>query len=159
MQKGKTIPITTSAALNQSQEYVNRHFIKTNTHQVTQSFWPILKQHAELCKENLENLLLCCAESEVAIMHHFGVRNNTMWTWRKALGVAAVNEGTSALLRRNVSGMSAGSRAFIAASLCTVSPERAEKIAAAKRGVKRSAETDEKMRQANLGRTPTDEAR
>jgi hypothetical protein len=36
-------------------------------------------------------------ESAEAVMPFWGVKANTVWTWRKALGVAEDNEGTTAL--------------------------------------------------------------
>src|SRR5262245_52945625 len=38
-------------------------------------------------------------ESEIAICHWWGVSVTTVWTWRKALGVPQVNEGTARLYR------------------------------------------------------------
>ncbi len=37
-------------------------------------------------------------ESEIAVMHHWGVSANTVWEWRRALGVPAINHGTQRLL-------------------------------------------------------------
>lgn len=36
-------------------------------------------------------------ESEIAICHHWGVNVVTVWSWRKALGVPQINDGTARL--------------------------------------------------------------
>jgi hypothetical protein len=36
-------------------------------------------------------------ESAEAVMHFWGVKANTVWLWRKTLGVGQYNEGTTAL--------------------------------------------------------------
>lgn len=40
-------------------------------------------------------------ESASAIAHHWGVSITTVWSWRKALGVERVTEGTRELLKEN----------------------------------------------------------
>ena len=41
-------------------------------------------------------------ESVLAIAHHWGVRDETVWKWRKALGVARDTEGTRSLFERTL---------------------------------------------------------
>jgi hypothetical protein len=38
-------------------------------------------------------------ESEIAVAHHWGVSPQTVWLWRKALGIGTTTEGTSRLRR------------------------------------------------------------
>jgi hypothetical protein len=78
---------------------------------------------------------------------------------RKALGVDRVNEGTSALFSRLAPITVQNEKANAKRGPALKSPERAAKIAASKRDKRRTPETIEKMRQANLGKKASDEAR
>ena len=54
-------------------------------------------------------------ESEAAVMHWWGVGTDTVWKWRRALGVGRATTGTSALHARSLLGehgerMRAGAR-------------------------------------------------
>jgi hypothetical protein len=74
-------------------------------------------------------------ESEIAVAHWWGVKPITVWAWRKALGVEANTKGTSDL-RSRLAPESIQSAASIAKMMPAVkSPERAAKIAAARRGI------------------------
>ena len=98
-------------------------------------------------------------ESAKAIAYWFGVGTDTVWKWRKALGVAAVNEGTSELFSRLAPETVQGDKATSGLAKVQSSPERAAKIANTKRGKPRPASTIEAMRRANLGKKMSDEAR
>lgn len=98
-------------------------------------------------------------ESAKAVAYWFGVGMDTVWKWRRSLGVERVNVGTSALLSRNAPDTVQSEKANERRGPALKSAERAEKIAAAKRGKPRSPETIEKMRRANLGKKASDETR
>lgn len=71
-------------------------------------------------------------ESSTAIQEHWGVSLGTVHTWRKALGVGRVTDGTRQLLQERTGvppEAAARGRAVIAAT-----PEIAERVAAGKRG-------------------------
>jgi hypothetical protein len=72
-------------------------------------------------------------ESVEAIKFWFGVGNDTVWRWRKALGVG-VTAGTSALLSRWAPETCQSDKANTEREPALRSQKRAEKIAAAKRG-------------------------
>jgi hypothetical protein len=94
-------------------------------------------------------------ESAAAIMHWWRVGAETVWRWRKALGAGPTTEGTSRL-RAQAEHLPA----LLAAALPTLSsPERAAKIAAAKRGVARPPESARASGRAHIGRRHTAEAR
>src|SRR5437868_3305934 len=73
-------------------------------------------------------------ESETAICYWWGVGTMTVWKWRRALGIRRVNEGTSALLSRWSPETVQSDEALRQLANALGSPERAAKIAAAKRG-------------------------
>jgi len=89
-------------------------------------------------------------ESATAVCHHWRVTPQTVTRWRNQLGVEANTAGTRELRRDH------GKRNFpkVKPKLWskTHDPERAAKIAAAKRGKPRPPEVIEAMRAANLGR-------
>jgi hypothetical protein len=90
-------------------------------------------------------------ESETAVAHHWRVSRLTVWAWRKALSVTRNTPGTAELNRawlpdrRDDAAMDR-----LHASLR--SPERAAKIAAAKRGRPRPEHVQEMLRRMWLGK-------
>jgi len=67
--------------------------------------WPRVKKGGRPC------LILCGdlvravrSESRLAVAHHFGVAEETVWTWRKALGLPQYTEGTRKLRSRVAKG-------------------------------------------------------
>jgi predicted transcriptional regulator len=103
-------------------------------------------------------------ESEIAVAHWWGASQTTVWKWRKELGVEATNKGTSALRARWAPESCQSDNANARRMPTLKSPERAAKIAAAKRGKPRpqhvidsmrrkpSAETRQKYREAAIRR-------
>jgi hypothetical protein len=100
-----------------------------------------------------------CRESAQAVMHWFGVGSDTVWKWRKALGVEETNAGTSALLSRWSPETCQSELANKEREPTLKSPERAAKIAAAKLGKPRPAHVIEAMREANNGKKASRAAR
>ena len=97
-------------------------------------------------------------EAAQAVAHWWGVTPQTVWQWRKALGVERMTEGSRDLARDLFpEKMTAEVVERRAASLKC--PQRAEKIAASKRGKPRPPHVGEAVRRAQTGRTPTAEAR
>jgi hypothetical protein len=97
-------------------------------------------------------------ESEIAVAHHLGVSDQTVWAWRKALGVGATTPGTSRLRRDHFSepwGKAARQMAWSKAR----EPQRRAKIAAARRGRPRPAHVIEAMARARRGRSHSEETR
>jgi hypothetical protein len=98
--------------------------------------------------------------SSVALLWNVG--SDTVWRWRKALGVGEVNEGTRRLKRDNARG-EAGAAARRVAQEKARDPERDRerraKIAAARRGKPRRPEDVAPAHAANRGRKHTAEAR
>jgi hypothetical protein len=52
-------------------------------------------------------------ESGVAVAHHWSVDKQTVWKWRKALGVGRVTEGTSKRLSTHARGRQSFGRAAV----------------------------------------------
>ena len=98
-------------------------------------------------------------ESAEAVMYWFGVGSDRVWKWRKALRVPKYNEGTLALMRRNGVNISKLPHVKKAWARTLRSPERAAKIAAARRGQKRPAWVMAFAHEANRGRRVTAETR
>jgi hypothetical protein len=96
-------------------------------------------------------------ESAEAVMHFWGVKANTVWTWRKALGVPQYNQGTTALKSELLSPWLDEIRP--AAIAVAGSAERREKIAASGRGKPRPPHVIEAVRKVHAGRAHTEEAR
>lgn len=96
-------------------------------------------------------------ESELAVCYWWGVTAQTVWAWRKRLGVGPVTPGASEL--RRVRGQQTftheKARKLLAASK---RHGRNAKVAAARRGKPRP-KAIEAMRQANLGRSLSAETR
>ena len=125
---------------------------------------PIIWPFTWLNPNRMPTVLLCGdliravrRESSKAIMHHWGVSLNTVWKWRKALGVEEKNEGTQALHSRWAPESCQSGLANKRRMPTLHSPERAAKIATAKRGKPRPRHVIEALRRANLGRKLTAE--
>src|SRR5947209_7099707 len=88
-------------------------------------------------------------ESAQAVAHWWGVERETVWAWRKALGVGATTEGTSRL-RRGYAREPWAEDARRKAQGKAGDPERRAKIAAARRG---------KPRPPHVGRAVADSHR
>jgi hypothetical protein len=124
--------------------------------------WPYTLQ-----KRGGRPLLILCGdlaravrrESEVAVAHWWGVSETTVWKWRKELGVPASNTGTSSLRSRWAPESVQSEKANTRRAPTLTSPERAAKIAAAKRGKARPRHVIEAMRRANIGRPLSHETR
>jgi hypothetical protein len=86
-------------------------------------------------------------ETPSAIMHWWGVGSNTVWQWRKALGV----KNTPAETARRKKNGKANVKAIRAMHATARDPGRRAKIATARRGKPRSAEVVEGMRKRMLG--------
>jgi hypothetical protein len=96
-------------------------------------------------------------ESAEAVAFWFGVKSNTVWQWRKALGVGAITGGTTALKSERLSPVLEKARE--AARPTLASPERCEKIAASRRGKPRPRHVIEAMRQGRTGKPHDSETR
>jgi hypothetical protein len=97
-------------------------------------------------------------ESAQAVGHWFGVDTQTVWAWRRALGVPRENEGTTALRQEY------GQEAWFAeaqrkAVAKAQDPERRAKIAASRRGKPRRPEDMEPARAACRGKPLSEEHR
>lgn len=96
-------------------------------------------------------------EAAQAVAYWWGVKSNTVWTWRKVLEVR-YTRGTRRLHRQT-----ALTPALVAArkkaNTKARDPERCRKIAAARTGKPRPPHVLAALRQANLGRKATAEAR
>jgi hypothetical protein len=97
-------------------------------------------------------------EAELAVMYWWNVGSDTVWKWRKALGVGAITYGTSFLKVRNASNPSCV-RALAKAWLKARDPERCAKIAAARRGKPMPPHVRAILLKASLGRKTTAKAR
>jgi hypothetical protein len=97
-------------------------------------------------------------ESAQAVGYWWGVDIQTVWRWRKVLGVGATTPGTSRL-RSDYTKEPWAIEAQAAMQAKAGDPERREKIAAAKRGKARPPHVIEAMRQARIGTHHSDEAR
>jgi hypothetical protein len=121
--------------------------------------WPIGKRGRGKSLVVFKNLARAVRrESELAVVHWWGVSVWTVWKWRKALGVGATTEGASRL-RRDYSGEPWARRARRKAVAKACDPGRRAKIAAARRGRPRPPEVVEAVRQAHLGAHHTEEKR
>jgi hypothetical protein len=90
-------------------------------------------------------------------MHWWGVGTDTVWKWRRALGVVGTT-GTAALRARSLLGEH-GERIRAGVRAMWDDPQRREEIVAARRGRPKPPHVVEAMRRANLGRVPTEETR
>lgn len=97
-------------------------------------------------------------ESAQAVAYWWGVGQDTVCKWRKALGVPAVNEGTQRLKRDHA--LEPKFRLVRNKARAKArDPIRRSKIAAAKRGIPRPRHVIEAVRAANLGRKLSEETR
>jgi hypothetical protein len=96
-------------------------------------------------------------ESVEAVCYWWGVGKDTVWQWRKALGVGEFNEGTRWLKSVRLSPVL--ERAREAARPTLSSRERGAKIAWSKRGKPRPPHVIEAMRQGRTGKPHSEEAR
>jgi hypothetical protein len=121
--------------------------------------WPVCKtsrRHAIIVYADLARAIR--RESAIAVAHWWGVRQLQVWVWRKALGVGATTKGTSKLrsaYTREPWAVGAWAKAHSKAG----DPARREKIAAAKRGVRRPWHVMEPAHEARRGSRHTEEAR
>jgi hypothetical protein len=97
-------------------------------------------------------------EAEHAVAHWWGITEQTVWKWRRALGVGATTEGTS-WLRHDCFEEPWARRARQKALAKARDPERREKIAASKRGKPRPPHVIEALRRANVDSPPSAGAR
>jgi Ni/Co efflux regulator RcnB len=97
-------------------------------------------------------------ESNQAVAYWWGVTPQTVTKWRKALGVLATNEGTSAVRSELIT--PAKKKRFVEAVRPTLrSPKRRAKIAAARGGKPRPKHVIEVLRKTHLGQKLSDEQR
>jgi hypothetical protein len=103
------------------------------------------------------NLILCGdlvravkRESRIAVMYWFGVGSDTLWLWRRELGVALSNEGTHEL-RSELAQEPWAKKARRKAVSKARDPARRVKIAVAKRGKPRPRHVIEAMAMARTG--------
>jgi hypothetical protein len=96
-------------------------------------------------------------ESAEAVMHHWGVKANTVWQWRKAMGVGQYNGVTTALKSELLSPVLDAARVKAIAVAGEV--ERREKIAASRRGKPRPPHVIEAMRKGRTGKPQSEETR
>src|SRR5262249_50530741 len=90
-----------------------------------------------------------------AVMHFWGVKANTVWLWREALGGGRMTEGTTALMSERLSPVL--ERARVAAAPTWSSPERGRKLSAALKGRPQPRHVVEAKRKGRTGK-PHDEA-
>jgi hypothetical protein len=91
-------------------------------------------------------------ESATAVCHHWGVTPQTVTVWRKLLGVEKNNEGTVDLNRRWAPERLQTEETTAKRLESLRSPERAAKIAAAKRGKPRPPHIQEMLRGLQKGK-------
>jgi len=98
-------------------------------------------------------------ESAEAVAHWFGVSAQTVCIWRNAVGVEQNNAGTIKLRRRLAPETCQSEQCKAKLTLALKSPERAAKIAAAKRGVPRPEHVRESIGESNTGKRPSKKSR
>ena len=98
-------------------------------------------------------------ESEIAVAHWWGVSQQTVWKWRVELGVGALTKGTSDLRSRWAPETVQSPVANARRAPTLKSPERAAKIAAARRGKPRPATIMKALHRGNIGRRASKETR
>lgn len=87
-------------------------------------------------------------ETAQAVAYWWGVKSETVWRWRRALGVT----NTPAATQRRAAYCRGENGKAMRAKIDFTNPERARKISAAKRGVKRPPEVVAKFRASLTGR-------
>jgi len=97
-------------------------------------------------------------ESEIAVAHWWGVTAQSVWKWRRGLGVPATTRGTSRL-RREYFEEDWADEAREKAHAKNRDPERRAKIAAAKRGRPRPKYVREAISAAQRGKRLSEETR
>jgi hypothetical protein len=97
-------------------------------------------------------------ESEVAVAHHWGVDEQTVGKWRKALGVGATTEGTSKL-RSDYAQEPAVVAGLRKAQAKSGDPGRRAKLSAAMRGRKMDRRVVEALAARRRGTRHTQESR
>jgi hypothetical protein len=95
-------------------------------------------------------------ESSIAVGYWWGVGQDRVWKWRKALGVGATTKGTSKL-RSAYTLEPWAVEAWAKAQTKAGDPARREKITAAKRGVPRPRHIIEAMAAARRGKPRSEE--
>jgi len=118
--------------------------------------WPkcrVGKSHAIIVYAGLADAVR--RESSHAVRHWWGVGLDAVWRWRKALTVARTTAGTLDLMSRNSKETITLPSVRKALARAGRSPERAAKIAAAKRGVPRPHGALDAAHDANRGRVVT----
>jgi len=97
-------------------------------------------------------------ESEIAVAHWWGITAQSVWKWRRGLGVPATTRGTSRL-RREYFEEDWAQEAREKAQAKARDPERRAKIAAAKKGKPRPRHVVKAMVAAHRGKRLSDETR
>src|SRR5579871_4825707 len=96
-------------------------------------------------------------ESEIAVAYWWGVTPQTVWRWRKALGVPRTNEGSSRLWRDHFDER-IGEVQPLAAAKAT-DPRRRAKLATARRGKPQPAHVRAAIARANRERVVSEQTR
>jgi hypothetical protein len=79
-------------------DVVRGEYVRVGGYTAAPISWPRLRKNGRASLIVTEELARAVRhESEIAISHHWGVGVVTIWSWRKALGVPRVNEGTQKL--------------------------------------------------------------
>lgn len=94
-----------------------------------------------------------------AVCHWFGVGQDTVWRWRRALGVPAVNEGSRLLKSEAAQDPDAIQARAEGVRRVASDPERVRKIAESRRGKPRPAHVIEAVRAAHRGKPESEETR
>jgi hypothetical protein len=121
--------------------------------------WPVCKAGKWLVPVVYRGLAKAVRrESAQAVAHWWGIHRQTVWAWRKALGVGATTEGTSRLLSdytREPWAVRARRKGIAKAG----DPQRRAKMAAAKRGKPRPVHVVEAVVRAPKGKPLSAETR
>jgi hypothetical protein len=118
------------------------------------------------CRRGKGRAIILCAdlidavrrESSIAVQYWWGVGRETVWRWRKALGVEARTEGTRAIMRdyaKEPRMNAVRAKAWAKAR----DPERCAKIAAAMRGRSPPPNLLKALHEGNRGRRHSAETR
>jgi hypothetical protein len=98
-------------------------------------------------------------ESVAAVCHWWGVTAQTVWKWRKAMGVGPMTEGTALLKSASAAASPGIAAALKKAHEKDQDPERRRKIAESKRGKARPEHVIEAMRRGRTGTPQSEEAK
>jgi hypothetical protein len=125
--------------------------------------WPYVAQPGG---NGYRSLILCGdlvravrRESEIAVMHWWGVSRHTVLKWRKALGVEKNTEGTRDLASRLAPETIQNAESTRKRMESLKSPERAAKIGAARRGIPLPQHVKEAIARAKTGSKATEQTR